>query len=371
MNYDEIIGAIKSVLPEREFYALHEPYFGEQEKALVSKCIESGWVSYAGEYVNQFETELAKTCGVKNAICVSSGTVALFLALKALGLGEGDGVIIPSLTFVATPNAVSHTGATPHFVDVSRETLGINPQKLRDYLSNVPSGTIKAIMPVHIFGNPCEIEEIRAIADEFGVAVVEDAAESLGSTLISKALGGFGELAAISFNGNKIATTGGGGAVLTNDDNLAEQIRHISTTAKQSHAYEFIHDQIGYNFRMPNVNAAIGVAQLEKLQSFVDLKTKLAANYKAALQDVDGVEFFEHSGGSNNWLNAIILEDGGQRNDLIEKLQAEKIGVRAIWKPMHMLDIYRKHPRVDLSVTEDLYERIICLPSSAFLAEDA
>lgn len=372
MQSDRIIAAIKSALPLHEQYNLHEPFFGEEEKQAVVDCIDSGWVSYHGDYVKKFEEELAKLCEVKHAITLSSGTVSLFMALKALGIKEGDEVILPSLTFVATANAVSHCGATPHFVDISRKNLAIDPEKLDEYLSAIDTSNIKAIVPVHVFGHAADMDKLNKVAKKHGLIVIEDAAEALGAKYNGKALGSLSTASVLSFNGNKIITTGGGGAILTNDDALADKIRHLSTTAKLPHAYEFIHDEVGYNFRLSNLNAALGYAQLKKLDKFLTMKENLKSAYKNALSEIDWIEFFEAPGYSqgNNWLNAFVVDDASQKNSLIEAIHESKIFVRPLWKPMHMLEIYKESPKSELSATEDIYNRLICLPSSVFLGNE-
>jgi perosamine synthetase len=369
----DILGSIKlikSALPERAEYQLHEPFFGIEEEQNVTECVKTGWVSYQGKFVTDFEKQLALEFGVNHAVAVSSGTVAQFIALKALGVGAGDAVVIPSLTFVATANAVSHTGATPHLVDASAENLALCPKKLDDYLSK---NKVKAVIPVHILGHSADMDALSKVTEKHGVMMIEDAAEAIGAEYKGKKLGSFGKCAALSFNGNKVITTGGGGAVLTNDSELAAHIKHLTTTAKQAHPYEFIHDEIGYNFRMPNINAALGVGQLAKLPEFLRKKAAIAERYKKAFAGNQYFDFFEAPSysKSNNWLNALILkpEYAKHKNEFLEKLHAAGLKCRPLWKPMHMLEIYKNSPRGDMSVTEDLYNRIICLPSSVGLYE--
>ena len=382
----ELISILKNCLPvgSSEAFSLHEPNFSKTEENNVLECIRTGWVSYQGKFVSEFEEKLAKFCDAKHAVVVSSGTVALFITLKALGIEEKDEVLVPSLTFIATANAVHHIGAIAHFVEVSKESLGIDSDKLDQYLANIgefnngklinknTGRTIKAIIPVHIFGHPVDMDKLVKVAKKYSLIIIEDGAESLGSKYKNQQVGAFGEAGILSFNGNKIITTGGGGAIITNSDDLAKDIKHLTTTAKKVHPYEFVHDQIGYNFRMPNLNAALGVAQLDRINYFLEKKRALAMLYIEAFKNSDSFEFVKEPSYamSNYWLNAITISKPEQDNkdDLIQALHSEKIYARPLWRPLHMLEIYRSNPRCsDLSITEDLYNKIICLPSSAFL----
>lgn len=386
----ELLENVQKVIShaKREVYGLHDAYFSHKEEEYLLQCVRTGWVSYNGKFVTDFEAMLAKTCGVEHAIAVSSGTVALHIALKMHGIQPGDEVLTPSLTFVATTNSVHQLGAIAHFVEACDKTLGLDPKKLDKYLQNIAEmrgsqlynkqtgRPIKAIIPVHIFGHPVEIDTLLAVAQKYNLIVIEDAAESLGSYYKGKSMGSFGNAAIISFNGNKIVTTGGGGAVLTNDAELAHHIRHITTTAKQNHMYEYIHDEVAYNFRLPNINAALGMAQLEHLPEIIVRKRRLADKFAEVFANSAHYEFISEPANSksNYWLNAVRIRntsDYAQRNKLIEHLIERKIFARALWRPMHMLDIYKNNPRMqDLSITEDLYQRIICLPSSIFLDDE-
>ncbi|GAA5415659.1 GDP-perosamine synthase [Paraliobacillus ryukyuensis] len=380
---DQITNAIKSVMPtDQEVYPLHTPKFQGNEWKYMKDCIDSTWVSSVGKYVDQFEKELAAYTGVKRAIAVTNGTAALHLSLIVTGVQPGDEVLIPSLSFVATANAVTYCQATPHFVDCDQKTLGINVKKLFAYLETntfVKQGQlynkhtnnrISTIVPMHTFGHPVDMDELLELAKQFDLKVVEDAAEGLGSFYKGKHVGSFGDTAALSFNGNKVITTGGGGAVLTNDETLADRAKHLSTVAKVPHQWEYIHDEIGFNYRMPNINAALGCAQLEQIPLFLEKKRNLAYQYNKVIKSIEGIEFFtekEHNH-SNYWLNAILLDDPdiNLRNEIIQRLHKEKILVRPIWKPLNELVMYQNCPRMDLSVSKDLNERIINLPSNVW-----
>lgn len=388
LNHD-ISQAIQTVLPQRfSVFNLHEPCFDAEEESRVLECVKTNWVSYAGKFVSEFEQRLADILGVKHVIAVSSGTVALYMALKTLGINDGDEVLVPSLTFVATANAVHHAGGIAHFVEAEHDTLGIDAEKLDKYLADVgqfnqdgrfinkmTGRPIRAMIPVHIFGHPAPIKALQALAKKYNLLLIEDCAESLGTTYEGKSLGNFSDAAILSFNGNKIITTGGGGAIATNDDALGKKIKHLTTTAKLVHPYEFEHDEIAYNFRMPNINAALGVGQLQKLDQYLANKRKLASQYQIVFNESPFVDFVSEpeNSVSNYWLNAIKLKPdyAEQRNDLINHLMLQKISVRPLWQPMHTLKMYQNNPRMhDLAITEDLYARIICLPSSPFLYEN-
>ena len=350
----------------------------------MKECIDTAWVSSAGAYVDRFERELAATTGARRAVAVVNGTAALHIALKLVGVEAGDEVLIPSLTFVATANAVSYCGAIPHFVDVEPGTLGLDPISLEQRLAMIgekvnglvvsrESGRrLAAVVPMHTFGHPVDLAGLMEVCERWGLPVVEDAAESLGSYYRDRHTGTFGRLGILSFNGNKIVTTGGGGAILADDEELADRAKHLTTTAKVPHRWEFIHDETGYNYRMPNINAALGCGQLERLEEMVALKRRLADTYRDALADVRGVRFIQEPPGcrSNYWLNAIELDEGlaGDRDAILAALDDEGIQARPIWRPMHQLSMYQSCPRADLPVTERLARRIINLPSSASLA---
>lgn len=388
ISIDSVVSAIREVLPTNQCIALHEPTFAGREWEYVKDCLDSGWVSYAGQYVDRFERMLEEITGARHAVAMSSGTVAIQMALVSSNFKPGDEVLMPALTFVATANAVVHAGGTPHFIDNECATLGVAPDRLGDYLAEIvevdggepinrrTGKRIAAIIPMHTFGHPVDMDSLIPVAEKYGINVIEDAAESLGSLYKGKGLGGIAKAGVLSFNGNKIATTGGGGALLTNDPALAKRAKHISTTAKLPHKWEFRHDEVGYNFRMPSLNAALGCAQLEQLPTFVAKKRVLAARYKEALASVSGVDFFEEPSDSqsNYWLNALLIkpelaEDFCIRDAILEALNNGDIMARPAWTLMHRLPMFTACPRMDLEVAESLERRIVNLPSSVSLVE--
>ncbi|MBX5437705.1 MAG: LegC family aminotransferase [Alicyclobacillaceae bacterium] len=381
---DAVLSAIRTVIGTPDGpVPLHEPVFGPEEEEYVVRCIRTTLVSSIGPYVEQFERLLAEYTGVRRAVAVVNGTAALHLALRLAGVQPGDEVLVPALTFVATANAVNYCGAIPHFVDSDMRTLGLDPLKLGDYLAEIAEvrdggcfnrrtgRRIKAVVPVHTFGHPVDLDALLDLSARYRLELVEDAAESLGSLYKGRHTGSFGRLAALSFNGNKIVTTGGGGAILTNDDRLANQAKHLTTTAKVPHRWAYFHDSVGYNYRMPNLNAALGCAQLEKLPEFVERKRKLAMRYRDAFAPVAGVSFFTEPefARANYWLNAILLEDrcADQRDRLLEVCHEQGIFVRPAWTLLHRLPMYNESPKMDLSVAERIERRLINLPSGVGL----
>lgn len=381
---DDIIDTLSRLLKPDGFIPLHTPEFSGNEKNYLADCIDSNFVSSVGEYVDLFEKQLAEYTGVKRAIVTVNGTAALHACLHLAGVVTGDEVLVPTFTFIATVNAVSYCGARPHFIEVDEATLGVDPVKLRSYLEtnfvvndgacrNKETGArVMAIVPMHAFGHPVDMDELVNVCDEFSIVVVEDAAESLGSYYKNVHTGNFGRMAALSFNGNKIITTGGGGAILTNDEELGQLAKHVTTTAKVPHRWEFNHDQIGFNYRMPALNAALGCAQLEQLPGFLAQKRAVAEKYQAAFSTVSGVKFFTEPrfAKSNYWLNALILdeENSKHRNTLLQRTNDLGIMTRPAWTLMHKLPMFGDCPRMDLSVAESLERRIINIPSSANLA---
>ena len=381
-----VLAAIKSVLAGNKYpVSLHEPVFSGREWQLVKDCLDSGYVSSVGEYVDIFERQLADYLGATHVIAVVNGTAALHVSLLIAGVRPDDEVIVPTLTFVATANAVSYCGAIPHFVDSEQRTLGLDPEKLGQYLGDIlrevdgqwvnrnTGRRVAAIVPVHIFGHPVDMDALADIAGKYSLPIIEDAAESLGSRYKNRMVGTLSSIAAISFNGNKTITTGGGGAIVTNDKSLAARARHMTTTARVPHPWEIMHDEVGFNYRMPNINAALGCAQLEQLDVFIKQKRDLANRYKQELLGIAGVKWFEEPefACSNYWLNAMLLQDPvlENRDDLLEVLNNEKILARPAWNLLHTLTMYRECPHMDLSVAENLAQRLICLPSSAFLSK--
>ena len=364
--------------------SLHEPCFVGNEWAYVKDCIDTGWVSTAGSYVGRFEEMLQDFTNAKHVIATSSGTAALHAVFAGLEIGAGDEVIVPALTFVATANAVTYTGAVPHFADVETTSVGLDASKLRTHLEvmaerrdgqliNIKTRRrIAAITCMHTFGHPSDLDALASLCNDFDIDLIEDAAESLGSYYRGRHTGNHGRVATLSFNGNKTVTTGGGGAIMTNDDALAQKLRHITTTAKQVHRWEFIHDDIGYNYRLPNMNAALGCAQLEALPDFLKQKRQLAEAYASAFAKTNGVTFFAEPawGQSNYWLNLLMLDraDSALRDQVLEATNDAGFMTRAAWRPMHLLQMFKDCPSMDLGVTEDIYARLINIPSSPQLA---
>ena len=380
----EIIKAIQSVIGLNKS-SLHEPLFKGNEKIYLNECIDTSYVSSVGKFVDRFEEDLAKYTGAKKAVAIVNGTSALHLALLILNIKPGDEVIIPTLTFIATANAVKYCGAVPHLVDSCEDNLGIDHIKLRNHLNSIcelkngicvnkkTQRPIKAIIPMHAYGHPCDIQEILDVAIDFNLKMVEDGAESLGSLVSSRHTGTFGEMGVLSFNGNKTITTGGGGAIITNDDEIANTAKHLSTTAKKPHPWGFYHDAVGFNYRMPNINAALGCAQLESIDNFISKKRNLFNLYKDAFSSIDGVKLIEEPKNckSNYWLQTLLLEssDGSLLNEILNDTNINGIGTRPTWTLMHNLPMFKECPRSDLTSAESLEKRIINIPSSSFLLD--
>jgi len=378
----QVVAAIRSVVGEGPV-ALHEPSFNGNEWLYLKECIDSTFVSSVGKYVGRFEAELASFTGVGHAVAVVNGTAALHIALKLAGVKANDEVLIPALTFVATSNAVTYCGATPHFVDSESRTLGVDAPKLRDYLTNhteqcagqcinrANGRVIRALVPVHTFGHSADLDGLLAVAHDFNLSLVEDAAESLGSYYHGHHTGTFGLIGALSFNGNKTITTGGGGVILTNDVELARHAKHLTTTAKLPHAWECRHDEIGHNYRMPNLNAALGCAQLEQLPAMLAAKKKLFQCYQAAFAPVAGVKLVvePEQCQSSYWLQTLLLdsEQAGKRDAILQATIEAGFMTRPAWVPMHELTPFKNCPRMDLSSTESMSQRLINIPSSSEL----
>lgn len=385
MNFAEkLVKRVRYVIGMDElFVPLHVPEFYGREREFVLDCIDTGWVSSVGSYVDAFEKDVARLSGCEHGVAVVNGTAALQIALIVVGVKAGDEVLVPALTFVATANASSHLGAVSHFVDSAYNTLGICPVRLRAHLEQVAEvrdgatwnrqtgRRIAAVVPMHVFGCPVEANGLDAVVADWPMVVVEDAAESLGSRYQGRMCGSLGTIAALSFNGNKIVTTGGGGAIVTNNAVLAKRAKHLTTTAKLPHKWEFNHDEVGYNFRMPNLNAALGVAQLEQLDRRIAQKQSLFLSYERAFHGLKGVQLFHAPEGSlsNNWLVTLVLDpDHAQyRKHILQVLNDAGIMTRPIWTLMHRLPMYAQNPRADLSQAEDLEARVLNIPSSAYL----
>jgi len=382
---DKIVTALGDVLDQSDdhFIPLHEPMFEGNEWAYVKECIDTRWVSSAGSYVDRFELDLAAYTGVRRAVVVVNGTAALHIALHLAGVERSDEVLMPALTFVATANAVSYCGAVPHFVDSEERTLGLDPLKLARYLEEIATvdggvcrnrttgRVIRAIVPMHAFGHPVDLDPLVAVAERFNIVVIEDAAESLGSFYKGRHTGRWGRMATLSFNGNKIITTGGGGAILTDDDVLADRAKHLTTTAKKAHRWSYDHDAVAYNYRMPNLNAALGCAQLEQIDGFLIRKRRLAERYAGAFNAIEGVRFVTESSFTrcNYWLNVLLLDEvhAVERDRVLEASNNKGIMTRPAWALMNTLPMYDACPRMDLSVAESIERRLLNIPSSASL----
>jgi len=381
----EVVDAVRSVTGPGPV-ALHEPSFRGNEWAYVKECLDSTYVSSVGKFVDRFEKDLAAYTGSRHAIAVVNGTAALQVALRLAGVRDGDEVIIPALTFVATASAVVYCGATPHLADSEVRTLGLDARALREHLrdtTDIRSGqcvnrvtgrVIRALVPMHTFGHAVDIEGVMSVARDFRLVLVEDAAESLGSTVHGRHTGTFGLLGTLSFNGNKTITTGGGGALLIRDAELAARAKHLTTTAKLPHRWEFLHDEVGYNYRMPNINAALGCAQLEQLPALLKAKRLLFERYRDAFAGVPLARIVAEPEGcrSNYWLQTLILDESaaGQRDAVLAATNDAGLMTRPVWNLMHRLAPYCACPRMELPVAESLEQRLINLPSSAQLGMD-
>ncbi len=376
---DRIIAEVQRLFKTEGPIPLHAPTFFGREKEYLGECIDTTFVSYVGAFVARFDEQVARFTGAKHAIAMTSGTAALHIGLIVSGVVANDEVLVPALTFVATVNPIRYCNAHPIFIDSERETLGMSPEslayfledhsELRDdgYSYNKGTGRrISACIPVHIFGHPCQIEQVTALCEKRNIAVVEDAAESLGSLYRGKHTGTFGKVGILSFNGNKTITTGGGGMLLTDDDAVAARARHLSTTAKRAHKWEFYHDAIGYNYRLPNTSAAIGCAQMESLPIILQKKRELAAEYRTFFATLD-IPFIDEprESQSNFWLNGIILSDRAHRDSFLEYSNRAGVMTRPIWTLMSKLPMFKACQRTSLENAEWLEDRVINLPSSA------
>jgi len=373
---DQFIKLVRDIYGN-DFVPLHRPVFEGNEKDYTLNCIDSNFVSSAGEMIVEFEHQVAAYTGSKYAIATVNGTAALHTCIKLTGANTSTEVITQALTFVATGNAIDYCGSSPIFLDVDLDSMGLSPKALKSFLSNntinkdgktinKDSGKhIISCIPMHTFGNVCRIEELLEICNDYNIHLIEDAAESLGSFSNNKHTGTFGLMGAISFNGNKIITTGGGGMIITDDENLAIKSKHITTTAKIAHAYEYNHDQIGFNYRMPNLNAALGKAQAESLDYFIKEKRLVAQQYMDFF-DKAGVSFVNERAGtvSNYWLNAIILENSEERDSFIKNTNKAGVMTRPIWTLMTDLDMFKDCQHDDLSNSIWLQQRVVNIPSS-------
>lgn len=359
--------------------ALHEPWIEGNEWTYVKECLDTAWVSSVGAFVDRFEVDFAAYVGSASAVVTVNGTAALHIALYAIGVRPGDLVISPTLTFIATANAISHCGAEPVFIDSDPETLGMNPEALRRFLAQCIPGEgglfyqsrrVAACVPVHIFGHDSSIAEIVAICSEYGLEVIEDSTEALGSSVAGRSLGTFGKIGVFSFNGNKVMTTGGGGMLVTDDPVLGQRLKHLTTTARVKDRWNFVHDEVGWNYRLPNINAALGCAQLESLPVILKHKRTLTAAYDRHFAGAKGWRFYNRSPveTSNYWLNAVILDNPADRDTVLAECNADGIEVRPCWVLLHKLKPYEKALRgSELAGALDIEARLVNIPSSATL----
>ncbi len=376
-EFENIIQIIKNQFKTEEFIPLHEPRFNGNEKKYVLDCIDSTFVSSVGKYVDRFEKMVADYTGAKYAIATVNGTAALHIALLLSGVSENTEVITQPLTFIATCNAISYCNALPTFVDINKETLGLCPEKLEHFLKHSTEKTskglinihtkriISACMPMHTFGHPAKIDDIVSICNQFNISVVEDSAESLGSSYKNQHTGTFGLFGTFSFNGNKTITTGGGGMIVTNDETLAKKAKHLTTTAKVSHQWDYIHDKVGYNYRLPNLNAALGCAQMEQLDHFIKAKRQLAHMYQTNISD-NLIVFFKEPKNcvSNYWLNCLLFKEKNNRDIFLKMSNDQNIMTRPCWTLMNQLTMFQDCYNDDLSCSISISDRLVNIPSS-------
>lgn len=380
-DYSKTIGFIKEVFGNKDFIPLSVPVFLGNEKKYLEECIDSTFVSSVGKFVDRFENDMAAYAGCKKAVVCVSGTNALHMAMMLVAVERDDEVLTQALTFIATCNAISYIGAHPVFIDVDKSTMGLSPDALKEWLvknAEVKNGQcynkntgrrVKACVPMHTFGHPVRIEEIANLCDEYHIELVEDAAESIGSLYKGKHTGTFGKVGAISFNGNKTITTGGGGMMLFNDEELAAHAKHLTTQAKVPHRWEFRHDHIGYNYRMPNINAALGCAQLENLDKFIESKRQLAIEYAEYFKNVEDIQFFTEPKDtfSNYWLQAVILKDKAAQQEFLQQTNDNGVMTRPIWELMNRLPMFEHCENDGLENTIWLADRVVNIPSSVRL----
>lgn len=376
--YSKIIRFIKELYGNQNFTPLSVPKFIGNEKKYLEECIDTTFVSSVGKFVDRFEEDMALYTGAKKAVVCVSGTNALHMAMLMVGVERDDEVLTQALTFIATCNAISYIGAIPVFIDVDKTTMGLSPDAMKAWLvknAEIKNGQcynkktgrrVKACVPMHTFGHPVRIEEIKALCDEWYIELVEDAAESIGSLYKGKYTGTFGKVGAISFNGNKTITTGGGGMMLFQDEELGKLAKHITTQAKMPHRWEFRHDHIGYNYRMPNINAALGCAQLENLDKFIADKRETAAAYADFFNNIDGIDFFTEPENcfSNYWLNVVILKDRDAQQQFLQETNDNGVMTRPIWELMNRLPMFEHCETDGLENTIWFADRVVNIPSS-------
>jgi perosamine synthetase len=378
--FDDFINFVRDVYLTKNIIPLHQPKFIGNEKKYLAQCIDTNFVSSVGKFVNQFETDIAKYVGTKFAIATTNGTSALHISLILAGVEHNDEVITQPLNFIATCNAISYCNAKPLFIDVDKDTMGLSPSALQFFLekntivinrkciNKKTKKVIRACVPMHSYGHSCRIDQIKKICEQYHIFLIEDGAESLGTIYKNKHSGTFAKLGILSFNGNKIITAGGGGCILTNNKSLAKKAKHLTTTAKVSHKWDFIHDMVGYNYRMPNINAALLIAQLEQLRKFIINKRKLANKYEAFCEKMD-YDFFKEPKDckSNYWLNSLIFKNKSHRDRFLKETNSKGIMTRPIWTLMCYLPMYSKEQQYNLKNSKWLFERVVNIPSSVFL----
>lgn len=379
--FDKIVRFIRELYYEKEgLIPLHEPTFKGNEKKYLEECIDTTFVSSVGKFVDKFEKSISDYTGSRYAVATVNGTAALHISLILAGVKTGDEVITQPLTFVATANAIAYCGAVPIFIDVDKDTMGLSPEKLENWLhlfstydhgkkkliNRITQNAISAILPMHTFGHPCRIDQLAEIARKYNIPLIEDCAESLGSTFLNKHTGNFGEVGILSFNGNKTLTTGGGGMIITNNPVMAQTAKHITTTAKLPHKWDFFHDQLGYNYRLPNINAALGCAQLEQMDNFLISKRETADRYRDFFKAIPEITFITEpqSAFSNYWLNAILLSNREERDMFLTYTNENQVMTRPAWKLINQLPMYKSAPCGDLSNARWIEDRLVNLPSS-------
>ena len=381
MEYNQITDFIHQLYGTEETVPLHAPLFIGNEKKYLEECIDTTFVSSVGKFVDRFEADMAAYTGAKKAVVCVSGTNALHMAMMLVGVEHDDEVLTQALTFIATCNAISYIGAHPVFIDVDMETLGLSPAAVKEWLvrnAELKDGVcynkntgrrVKACVPMHTFGHPVKMDELIDLCNEWHLELVEDAAESIGSLYKGRHTGTFGKVGAISFNGNKTITTGGGGMLLFQDEELGKLAKHLTTQAKVPHRWAFVHDHIGYNYRMPNVNAALGCAQLENVERYVKDKRETAAIYADFFSRISGITFFTEPENcrSNYWLNVVMLEDKAAQQDFLEYTNDHGVMTRPVWELMNRLEMFKRCETDGLKNTQWLADRIVNIPSSVRL----
>ena len=369
MKYNQITDFIHQLFGTEETVPLHAPLFIGNEKKYLEECIDTTFVSSVGKFVDRFEEDMAAYTGAKKAVVCVSGTNALHMAMMLAGVERDDEVLTQALTFIATCNAISYIGAHPVFIDVDMETLGLSPKAVQQWLAKNSGRRVKASVPMHTFGHPVKIDELVAICKEWNIELVEDAAESIGSLYKGKHTGTFGKVGAISFNGNKTITTGGGGMLLFQDEELGKLAKHLTTQAKVPHRWAFVHDHIGYNYRMPNINAALGCAQLENIDRYVENKRETAAIYADYFKNIPEISFFTEPENcrSNYWLNVVILKDKNAQQEFLEYTNDHGVMTRPVWELMNRLEMFKNCETDGLKNTQWLADRIVNIPSSVRL----